>query len=167
MPLSGDPLVASDWGDLSDDSSQKPLGRVVQSVAQTLTDAVFAAVTFTAAVDEIDTHNFHDPTTNPSRVTPTRAGYYRFTGTVWMATATTPVRTSIQFRKSGTGVAPTQEDAFNGRQHSTPTVTCVQAMNGTTDYMELWAFQDSAGNINTFVSGAAASCMEWEFLRDL
>jgi hypothetical protein len=166
MPLAGDFLIASDVGDLQDDASQKPLGRMVQSVAQTLTDAVFSAVTFTGA-DDIDTHAQHDPTTNPSRVTPTRAGYYRFTGTVWMATATTPVRTSIQFRKNNVGVAPTQEDAFNGRQHATPTVTALIACNGTTDYVELWGFQDSAGNINTFVSGAAASVVEWEYVRDL
>jgi hypothetical protein len=166
-PLAGDILVASDWGSLSDDSSQKPLGRVVQSVNQPLTDAVDTPLTFTG-VDAIDTHNAHDPATNPSRFTPPVPGYYRFTGTCWMTLATTPVRTSVKFRKNGnTDLAPVVEDAFNGRQHGGPQVSLIVDMNGT-DYVEFVVLQDSAGNITTATpTGAARSVVEWEFLRDL
>lgn len=146
----------------------KPIGRIVQTVAQVLTDAAYVAITFTGT-DTYDTSNAHDPASNPSRVTPTVAGYYRFTGTVWFATATTPVRTSIQWRvnSSAGATGPVIEDAFNGRQHSSPMSTAIIAFNGTTDYVELMALQDSSGNINTFVSGQVASILEWEWLRPL
>lgn len=166
MGLAGDFVIASDYGDLADRSSLKPIGRIIQSTVQALTDATFVPITFTAPVDSIDTHNYHDPSVNPSRVTLQMPGYYRFTGTLWMATATTPVRTSLQFRKNGVAIAPTMEDAFNGRQHSTPTVTLITNINAG-DYVELWGFQDSAATINTFVSGAASSVVEWEYMRDL
>jgi hypothetical protein len=167
MALAGDPIIASDVGDLSDDSSQRPIGRILQSATQVLTDATYVAITFTGT-DTIDTHNFHDPTTNPSRVTPSRPGYYRFYGTVWYATMTTAVRTTVQFRKNGTSLfGPVIEDAVNGRQHGGPMVSMIMDFNGTTDYIELMCLQDSAGNINSFVSGQVTSILEWEFLRDL
>jgi hypothetical protein len=166
-PLAGDYLVASDVGDIAADSSTKPVGRVIQSATQNLTDNTYVAITFTAAVDSIDTDNAHDPTTNPSRITPPKPGFYRFTGTVWYNTATTAVRTSVQFRKNGSAnLPPAVEDWFNGLRHGGPQVSMITDMNGT-DYVELMALQDSSATITTYASGAAASVLEWEFLRDL
>lgn len=44
---------------------------------------------------------------------------------------------------------------------------CIQAFNGSSDYMELMGFQDSSGAVNTNVSSRFTSFLEWKYLRPL
>ncbi|MEV0902885.1 hypothetical protein [Actinoplanes sp. NPDC049802] len=143
----------------------KPIGRATQTVAQALPDATFTAITFTA--EDYDTHGFHSTSTNTSRITPTVAGYYRFTGTVTWEGQTTGVGLDAHFRLNGTtsiaGAVRIPGTTTIAAQQLTVTV----AMNGTTDYIELMGRQDSAGSDNTQVNPPLTSAVEWEYVRPL
>jgi hypothetical protein len=154
-----------DFAKLANSSYNKPAGRLVAAVAQALADNTFTAIQF-AAADELDSDGYHNPSSNNTRVTPTRAGWYRFTGTVWFEAMTTPVKTAATFRKNGTLLAPINEDAASTRAHARP-VSMLISLNGSTDYVELVGLQDSAGADNTNTGSAYVSVMEWEFVRDL
>ncbi len=141
----------------------KPVGRIVATGAQSIPDNTATAIAF-SATDEIDTHNFHNPSSNNTRVTPTVAGYYRFTGSYFSLAMTSPVSRSCYFRKNGTtAIAPGPRDT-GAQITSSQEVTAIIECNGTTDYVELMAQQDSSGAVNTGAASQQSSVMEWEFL---
>lgn len=159
--FAGDPIYASDINLFHD----KPIGRATQSAAQALADATFVAITLTT--EEYDTHGFHSTASNTSRVTPTVAGYYRFTGIVTFEAQATGVGLDVHFRLNGT-----QSITGAVRIPGTTTIVAQQLtvtvpMNGTTDYIELMGRQDSAGADNTMVNLPFACAVEWEYVRPL
>lgn len=155
-----------DFGQFTKGSFGRPAGRIIASGTQALADNTVVAITFTGA-DELDTDGFHNPSSNPTRVTPNVAGWYRVTGSVWFAALTTPVRTAAYLRKNGGAAsAPSSEDAASTRVHNR-SITQLMSFNGTTDYVELLGLQDSAGANNTNQSGGSSCCLEWEFVRNL
>lgn len=124
----------------------------VQAVATTLTNGAFTAVTWTTEI--LDDQNAHSTVSNTSRVTPTKAGYYRVSGQVMFASASGGLR-AARVAKNGTYVAGSETivpgPATAGTlavQFSSPLIQC----NGTTDYVEVYAYNDAS--INTFVSGS-------------
>lgn len=146
-------------------STQKNIGRLVASGTQALADNTTVAITF--STEEFDTGGFHSTVTNNSRVTPTVAGYYRFHGAVWFEAQTTPVTSAAFFRMNGSAVlAPADRDTPGAAAQSRAT-TVLQPFNGSTDYIELCAVQDSAGADNTNQSNQFSSVMEWEYVREL
>lgn len=153
-------------------TTARPLVRLIQQSAQSLTTATNTALTFGSGSEDIDTHNFHDPSTNTSRVTPTAAyaGYYRVTGTVWFATA---VMNDQQYQlfvgKNGAIIPPGSRARHNSTtttQRSISTSSMVSA-NGTTDYFEIITVQNTGVSLNTQIGGGINSVMEVEFLRPL
>lgn len=154
-----------DFTTIAQSSSERPIGRLVQSVAQALADNTQVAVTY--AAEDWDTHGFHSTVTNNTRVTPNVPGYYRFYVTTSYEGQTTPVLSDVLLRKNGSiAIAP-------GDRGPGLTATFLQSctaqieMNGTTDYVEHITRQDSAGSDNTVVSFQWTSVMEWEKVRDL
>lgn len=138
-----------------------PMVRLTQTVAQSIASATSVALTFTT--EDLDPSGFHDPVTNNSRITPTVAGWYRFTGTYFTAAMTTPTQRQIFFRKNGAGaVAPGARDAGAALTASIATTSLIQ-MNGTTDYVELVVQQSSAGAVNTSVASQQSSVFECEY----
>ena len=90
-------------------------------------------------VEEFDTANAFDSTTN-YRFTPTVAGYYQFNGYI-ETSAGSYLQTAIY--KNGSLFKYTQ-------QNTSPfgtTCSVVMFMNGTTDYVELYGFITTSGNI--------------------
>lgn len=161
----GDVIYAADINAILNATTQKPIGRAVQSVAQALADATFVAITFTT--EEYDTGNFHDNSTNTSRVTPTLAGYYQFVGTVSFEGTSTPVAVDVHIRKNGSSSVPGTTRNLGATTILGQQVTATVAMNGTTDYVELMGRQDSAGADNTQVNLPITSVLEWEYVRPL
>lgn len=157
----------SDIQDIKDASSEKPIVKLIQSVAQTITDnAADAALTFTTGSTDIDTHSFHSETTNTARIVPTIAGIYRFSGTMVLAAITTAVTIGAVIAKNGAAQAPRSRVGPNATAvQRTISVTTILSMNGTTDYAELLGFQDSSGNVATTVGSSFASTFECEYLR--
>jgi hypothetical protein len=143
----------------------KPIGRLVQVTAQSLTDATRVALTFGTGSTVIDTHSFHSESSNNTRITPTKAGYYRFAGTGFWSAQTTPVVTDVSFRLNGTTALASAWRAVPGAQAASGFTQIEQLMNGSTDYVELTVNQDSSGAVNSDASVNFSSTVEWEFIR--
>ena len=142
-----------------------PVGRCVQAVAQSIPDSVITPLSWTT--EDYDTHGQHDPVTNNTRITPNLPGYYEFHGTYYSAAPGTPVDMDAFFRKNGTGQQASGDRGNDGAIAQSKSAHITQPMNGTTDYMELCAFQNSAGAALTNVSSRFTSFVEWKYLRPL
>lgn len=140
-----------------------PLLVAQQIVVQTLANITWAAITMTG--ETIDSLNGHSTSTNPSRYTPSTAGYYEVEGQVAFAASTAGDR-GAQIRKNGATI----DGAHYGAQRAMAGVGsfsgiarcgAVVFLNGTTDYIELYGYQDSGGNLNTYyTAGFTASYMK-------
>ena len=162
-------IVASDWntyvsGPVGFFTASRPIAYVYQNVAQSIPNAnVLTAITMDS--ETLDRDNQHSTSSLTSRVViGGTLGWYRVTGTVCYATlATTPAtsrRALIQFNG-----APLGGYSIIGAGQSltgVTTTTIVQA-TASTDYVELYGAQDSAGALNTAVSGTFRSSLlvEW------
>lgn len=104
--------------------------RAFRGTTQTLTSATFTKIQL--ASETFDTNNWFDSTTN-YRFTPQIAGYYRISGTINFNAST---RTIGMFYKNGTEVLR-WIDAYPAYAAS---ATDIFYMNGTTDYIELYAY---------------------------
>lgn len=101
--------------------------------------------------DVLDALNWHDPATNNTRITPTIPGFYDIVGNAQLAGGTggTNPRRWAAIRVNGTTqyfgtVIPASAGAVNlGMQVVVPLLQ----LNGTTDYVELMAGQDSGSAI--------------------
>lgn len=131
---------------------QPPMCKVRQITGQSLPNAVFTALTFT--YEDVDPYNWHSSTTNISRITPTYPGWYRGWFSVGF-TATTGGNYRVGYvQKSGT--------LGRSRRDSKPTVfgqnkrlggiPFFLPMNGTTDYFEVMAYQDTGSAMTLAVT---------------
>lgn len=169
MVSAGGRIYASDINTIIGYTTGKPLVRLVQQAAQSIPDNAGTALTFGAGSEWIDTHGFHDTSTFTTRITPTIAGWYDFSGLYMTVAGTDYVSVQAYLRKNGSSIAPVQRHGPNVT--SSPRSASVQArdyFNGSTDYMELIAEQDNTANTarNTSSNGTATSCtFECEFVR--
>jgi len=164
-PEVGDPVSADFLAYLT----RPPIVRLIQVTAQSIPNASSTALTFDSGSEDIDTHNFHDVVTNNSRVTPTSdwAGYYEVTVT-YAASANTATQLYAVVAKNGVVVQPLtrQTPAATSVAKSVNAIAIV-SLNGTGDYVEGWANQNSGGALNTQVGGSINSVLEVKFLRPL
>jgi hypothetical protein len=178
MPAGGDKLLITDLSAVTSGSITKPILRLVQASGQTIAHNSNVPLLF--ASETIDTDNFFNAGTSQSRVTPTKAGYYRCHGSLFMATSLTYLNVSVFFRKNGTTtLAPGGRVgglALQGAPASAPVsqfaaVDCEVLIdcNGTSDYLELMAFQTNTGSAaqNTNANAQYSSALEMEFVRGL
>ena len=154
-----------------------PVGRLVASGAQTLTDNVQEAIDFSA--EDRDTGGFHSTSVNISRVTPTVAGYYRVTGTFFISTLVNGVTIDVNIRTNGVNnLAPAGRlggaaghgvaaGAFSTANAFSTSCTAQVEMDGSTNYFEMMARQNSGGDDDTNQSSQFSSVLEWEYLRPL
>lgn len=171
MVAGADRIFATDVNNLIADSSLRPVLRIFQGVAQSIPHNTDTALTWDSEV--FDSHNFHNPASNPSRVTPNIAGYYRFYMTMYFGAATDYTLVRSNFRLNGAGaVSPAANwgppQATSG-QPSSLFHTMLQAFNGTTDYLEVVVkhTNGAAAARNTNVANPMITLLEMEFIRDL
>lgn len=141
-----------------------PVGRLVQAAAQSIPDATITPLSFTT--EDFDTDGCHDPATNNTRITATLAGYWEFAGTYYSATPATLANMDAFFRKNGVTSIASGDRGQDGGIAQSKSARCIQPM-AVGDYVELCAFQDSAGATNTNVSSRFTSYVEWKYLRPL
>jgi hypothetical protein len=101
-----------------------------------------------------DTNNNYDPTTN-YRFTPTVAGYYQISGSVMFTNNSNNVGSYTSIAKNGTSTACVSSTANSG-MYSGACASILLYLNGTTDYVELFASpQNGAFSVNggSFVVG--------------
>lgn len=83
-----------------------------------------------------------------SKFQPTVAGYYRLTHVLRWATGVAGKYGSASIRKNGNDIA-IDAPVFHDTLGISSTTTTIAYANGTTDYFEAYAFQDTGGPINT------------------
>ncbi len=168
MANAGAPASASEIAAQLAGSSLKPLVRLVAGATQSIPDNTATALQF--STEDVDTHGYHDNATNNSRITPTKAGWYRVSGTYYTGGRADYASVTCFLRKNGsTTFAP------GGRlmvpPNGTTAVSCSASIpfNGAGDYVELMALQDNTANAAqvTTVSLYFTSTLEAEFVRDL
>jgi hypothetical protein len=150
------------WSDLAN-AVNPPIVKLVQQATQLISAAV--ALTFGAGSEEIDTHNFHDPATNPSRITPTVPGTYRVTATLNMQAGTYSSLLMV-FRKNGANTTPLvtyRPDPASAT--AAAQLTTLLTANGTTDYFEIIVQTTPAGTTSIASGGVQASTFECEYKR--
>lgn len=129
---------------------QGPAFRAELSSNQTLSNATLTKMQLSNEI--YDTANCYD--TSLYRWTPNVAGYYIFSAHMEFGTGTGIL--SLQFTKNGvrtgTAGAPNSTSATFGFSGAVQTY-----MNGTTDYIELYGYQSSGGNLGVFAVNCAFS----------
>jgi hypothetical protein len=101
---------------------------------QSITTATFTKVQLNAEL--FDTDNCFDPTTN-YRFTPTTAGYYQLSATIYGSGATIS-RALYSIYKNGTSYSRFADVSTSSGMLLTGSTICY--FNGTTDYAELYAY---------------------------
>ncbi len=168
MANAGAAASAGEINTLINGTTKKPLVRLVANGTQSIPHNTSTALQF--STEEIDTNNFHDTATNNSRITPSKAGYYRLTGVVMMAARSDWTYIQVGINKNGTAVAPHNRVGPNANSTVRAVdVDCIQQANGSTDYFELSVLHvnTAAVAVSTNQSSQFSTVFECEFIREL
>jgi hypothetical protein len=116
------------------------------ATTQSISNTTYTKVTL--GTEQFDTNNNFASST----FTPTVAGYYLITGSVVIQSAAAAVTTLIY--KNGSSVAEGTALPATGVFSATATTSAVIYCNGSTDYIDLYAYQGSGGSV-TIASGVS------------
>jgi hypothetical protein len=117
-----------------------------QSTQQTnITSATWTKVTFTTSLFDTTSGMYAS-----SRFTPTVAGYYQANASVQLVGANAAYYLSTAIYKNGS--AYSQNTLANGNSTFYPqsTGSSIVYLNGSTDYIEIYAFGSASGNWNVY-----------------
>ena len=138
-------------------ASTGPSFKAVMSAVTAISNA--GATKLVLDTEEWDTNSNYDSATN-YRFTPTVAGYYLITGSMFMSTATT-ARVGVAIYKNGSEHAWQFTAGVSSGGGANPQVSTIVYANGSTDYFELYAAQNYTSSVNasnnsvlTWFSGA-------------
>lgn len=140
-----------------------PLCQVYATVGQNIPNNSNTAILYDS--ENIDLYGMHSTVTNTSRITPTAPGWYEVSGgAVFAPNATGDRRVQIYVNGSGISYAAAQVQTVTtglGTAVGCPTVELY--FNGTTDYCEMYAYQDSGGTlgINPNVGNTSFLRVKW------
>jgi hypothetical protein len=119
--------------------------RAYHSTTQSIPNNTTTALSFNT--DRYDTDTIHDPVTNNSRLTCKTAGVYSIVANVGFASNATGAR-NVNILLNGTAViASILSPAINGLV--TRLIVSTQYPLAVNDYVEVFAFQNSGGSLNT------------------
>jgi hypothetical protein len=158
----GGRIFASDILAIIAGTTGKPVCRLIQQSAQSLTDNTEAALTFGAGSEAVDSHGFHDTSVNPSRITPNKAGWYTLRGILTVPALATYASIQVAIRKNGANIPSVIREGPNATASSRSVqVAILEQANGTTDYFEVAGYQDNTANSaqNTPSTGGSFSCV--------
>lgn len=134
------------------------------TASQAVAHATWTEINMPAEV--VDTNNSHSTVTNTARFTPAVAGYYTFRGMVAFNGSNNAGDRGARFRKNGLEVIEMPYhpiSALNGTvflHAAAPAIGGTVAMNGTTDYVSLWATQNCGGTLDA-VFATDQICSYW------
>lgn len=121
--------------------------------AQSLPNSTSTKVQFNA--EEFDTNNNFDSTTN-YRFTPTVAGYYQVNGLIVCTALSSGYYAQAQLFKNGSAAKYGVNTPSATNAYTRSNISALVYMNGTTDYLELYATQNS-GSTNPLATGSIDS----------
>ena len=116
---------------------------------QSASNATFTKIAYNT--EEFDTASYYDSTTN-YRFTPLIAGYYQFNATIGSSNAVTGF-VGLSFYKNGSRF---KDGTFgtNGNNGPICSGSALIYLNGSTDYVEVFGYQNSGTSLNIGSSGA-------------
>lgn len=125
-------------------------------------NAVYTKITFQA--EEFDTANAYDNATN-YRFQPIVAGYYQVNSSIYWGNgiSSTSIRSTIY--KNGSIYKIGQVAPNSAIMDITTSVNCVVYLNGSTDYVEIYGFQNSGGTLTTQGTTSAYSWFNGALVR--
>ena len=137
-------------------SGNMPAFSATLASTQSVTSATYTKAVL--ATELYDTNSYFDNTTN-YRFTPLIAGYYMFVANALVQNTGTGTVALVQIKKNALTVAQNEFTATFANGLSLP-VSTIQFMNGSTDYIELFLYNNAAvnpsfgaGQENTVLSG--------------
>lgn len=136
-----------------------PVFSAYASAAQSFPNATITKLQ--ANTEEFDTNSNYDNATN-YRFTPTVAGYYQVSGQVQFSAAATQIIASVY--KNGAEFKRGTQNGTAASSGQSAVVSALVYLNGTTDYIELWAHQNSGGALAISAS-AAYNYFQASFVR--
>lgn len=170
----GDPILASTVNDLIKYGPARRVCMLQQQAGQTIASSTDTILTFGAGSEVYDDDNWHNTSSNTSRITPTTAGRYKVTIRGVFAFNITIASCNVYLSKNGTiydrggnmkpvnNVTSTTTGTTAGLQYTSNTavfageiVTYVD-MNGTTDYLEMGTNQISIAAVSRDTNAAAS-----------
>ena len=104
----------------------------------------------TCDTEEFDTNSNYDNSTN-YRFTPTVAGYYQVNGSVHFLNAAMN-NVIVSLYKNGSEFKRGNRIYAAGVTFPAPIVSALIYLNGSTDYIEMFVYQDSGGTLSTETS---------------
>jgi hypothetical protein len=112
----------------------------------------------------VDTHAFHDLSTNPSRITipAGQGGLYAIGGVLDFATNTTGVRAVRVWLNGATRIVDVMYPASPGTQPTRVAISTIYPLVAT-DYLELQGWQNSGGALNLQVVSGVSLPQFWAF----
>lgn len=141
-------------------SGNQPTFNYYQSVAQTLTTGTTTKITFTSSNFDTTSGMFAS-----SRFTPTIAGYYQINTNVTLTLGSTTGLRACYIYKNGTQYAAgSTSNGYTG-DYSTSSVSSVIYCNGSTDYIEVYAYQNSGGNLATIAGSTGWTSISASLVR--
>ena len=126
-------------------SGNMPAFSAYANANQALAQATFVKGAF--QIEEFDTNNNFDNATN-YRFQPTIAGYYQFTAAVNLSLASSSGVAIVSFFKNGSEFKRSNQIP-NVVGNTQPIGAALIYLNGSTDYVECYFFQNSGSSINT------------------
>jgi hypothetical protein len=139
-----------------------PRAQIYQSSGQTLTNNTYQAVNFQAEDFDLPSPGGHSTSTNTSRYTCQSgfAGKYTISGALAFSAHATGIRGGKLMKNGvevfGSGVMLPNCGGSAATRVPVPAIGVDLAVG---DYVELWAYQNSGGNLSTFVLGADTCSM--------
>ncbi len=132
-----------------------PIYRVKLSANQSVNPSTSTKVEF--ATEIFDTNSDYDPVL--FRFTPTSAGKYLITASIFLDSIGSGDFSTVSIFKNGVEDSQNFYRGPGAMRDQNTAVTAIIDMNGTTDFIEIFAFHDDAGaedivdNVNSFVCG--------------
>lgn len=135
--------------------------KVWRSSAQVIASGGITAVTFDS--EDYDTSNYHSTSSNTSRITVPTTGYYLFTHTEEWGTNATGLVNGFLCVNGSTGQRWANIATPNSSTGTIAGTGSVPMFLNANDYMELYVFQNSGGNLN--LGGTVDSAMSFTCTR--
>ena len=125
-------------------SGNMPAFSAYQGANQTIANTTFTKLQINTK--EFDTASAYDNTTN-YRFTPLVAGYYQVNGAYYPAGSALGYNTCAIYKNGS--IFKSGNSCPNNTTTLGSSVSCLIYLNGSTDYIEIYALQSSGGNLGT------------------
>ena len=128
---------------------------------QTVSTATWTKITINT--EDFDTSNAFDSTTN-YRFTPQVAGYYQVNGEI-NSNAASGGYLGCAVYKNGSNWKTGINMPLSSTQAVSTSISTLVYLNGSTDYIELYCYQNSGSNLLIFTSGTAVTWFQSVLVR--